>query len=121
MVKDLLCILGIPIKYLGHRYLDYAVELAMADESILSAATIRLYPAIAQQFGTTAAAVNRNMRTAIDHCWERGNRALLDQIAGYPLRYRPSVSEFLSLLVAYLRRGGEVQDPLHGGSAPVDA
>lgn len=109
MVKDLLCVLGIPIKYLGHRYLDYAVELAMDDESVLSAVTTQLYPAIASHFGTTAAAVNRNMRTAIDHCWERGNRALLDQIAGYPLRYRPSVSEFLSLLVAYLRRDRNAQ------------
>lgn len=105
MIKDLLCVLGIPMKYMGHSYLDYAVELALSDDSMLSAVTTKLYPSIAEHFDVTPASVNRNMRTAIDHCWERGNRTLLDEIAGYPLRYRPSVSEFISLLVAHIRRG----------------
>lgn len=43
-----------------------------------------------------------DIRTMVNVCWE-GNKKLLDEIAGYPLEYKPTNSEFIDMLAYYLR------------------
>ncbi len=56
-------------------------------------------PAVAIELDT----VERNIRTIILRAW-RVNRKGLQELAGYPLEGPPPVSDFLQILVSYLRR-----------------
>ena len=42
------------------------------------------------------------IRDRINVCWE-GNKSFLDEIAGYPLEYKPTNSQFIDMLAYYLR------------------
>ena len=103
MVRHLLTSLGIPATYLGQRYLIYALHLCLENEDYFSSITKQLYPDVAQHFRVSPASVERDIRTAIRRCWNRGNRSLLSQLAGYPLTQCPSPGYFLSLLAAHLQ------------------
>ena len=46
--------------------------------------------------------VEHDIRTLINVCWE-GNKSFLDEIAGYPLEYKPTNSQFIDMLAYYLR------------------
>ena len=96
--------LGIGQQYRGYQVMVKAVLLAMEDPDRLLRITKTIYPMVAQEIGTSHFCVERNMRTAINHCWLYGNRTFLQKIAGYPLTERPSNGEFLDLLVAHLSR-----------------
>ena len=103
--QALLSRLGIARTYLGERYMITAVEMVLEDEECLLYVTKQLYPKIAKQHQTTAACVEKNLRTAIKICWEHGNRRLLNEMAGYVLPKKPKTSEFIDLLASYIRRG----------------
>lgn len=95
--------LGINATYLGYRYLIEGVRLAMEQEDILLSVCSKLYPTIASQFNSTPDNVERNLRTVISLCWERGNRSFLQDIFPYPLTAKPSVSEMIDVLSGYCR------------------
>lgn len=103
MMKNLLYRLGIPATYLGHRYVLSGVSLALVNEDVLSTITTILYPTIAAQFCVTPVSVDRALRTAITECWERGNRPLLDEVAGRKLRDKPTAGDFIAILTEYAR------------------
>ena len=42
------------------------------------------------------------MRTTVDAFWARGNREMLNELAGFELRVRPSVGEVINYIVGYL-------------------
>ena len=95
--------LGINATYLGYRYLIAAVYLVSENEDILLSVCNRLYPSVAEQFKTTSDNVERNLRTVINICWERGDRKFLKSIFPYPLLSRPSASELIDVLVGYCK------------------
>ncbi len=99
--------LGIHISCRGYRYIHYGLTLVQADVTLLYSVTGLLYPAIAARYGVSPASVEYAMRYCLDRCWQSGNRAFLDEIAGYPLQYRPYTKDFLAMLVEYLRRIGQ--------------
>lgn len=101
-IEQLIRSLGIGATYRGYHYLVYGVSLCMEDEDYLLSVSKLLYPQIAQAYGTTGSSVERDIRTVIRICWERGNRALLQQIAMYPLHARPTAGEFFDILSNYL-------------------
>lgn len=103
-IKELLQDLGIPRTYLGFKHLSYSVLVAMENEDRLLSVTKSLYPVVAAKFQTNATCVERNLRTVIKVCWERGNRPLLNEIAGYEILQKPSTGEFISMLAVYLER-----------------
>lgn len=103
-IQHLIHSLGINTTYHGYRYLCYAVELAVEDEDYLLCISKWLYPAIAAKYETTINSVERNIRTVITICWERGNRKLLNKISAYPLSSKPSTGEFIDILVTYLKQ-----------------
>ena len=61
-----------------------------------------IYPYLARKYRSTPTNIEHDIRTMVNVCWE-GNKKLLDEIAGYPLEYKPTNSEFIDMLAYYLR------------------
>ena len=95
--------LGIGGNYQGYRYLTHALMLCLEDEDYLLGVSKLLYPEIARIYQTTASSVERNLRTVITVCWERGNRELLQSMSMYPLLGKPTTGEFLDIITGYLK------------------
>jgi len=103
-IEYLIRSLGIGATYRGYRYLSYGIQLCLEDEDYLLSVSKLLYPQIAKRYYTTSYSVERNIRTVIEVCWDRGNKQLLQKIALRPLYARPSSGEFFDILTAYLRQ-----------------
>ena len=55
----------------GFYQLAYALHLIQTNHEYLTAVTKRLYPDVARQFDTTAAAVERNLRRMVAGIWSK--------------------------------------------------
>lgn len=104
IVERILRSLHITGKLDGLRYLVYAISATVHDPESTRFITKELYPEIGKHFGVTAAAAERAMRTAIQTSWDRGGRETLDKMAGFHLTERPTNSEFLDIVAAYIVR-----------------
>jgi len=91
-------LLGITMRYKGYSQTICAVEIAVADPESLTLVSKRLYPGVGKCFGVSWRVAERNIRTVIDNIWEF-NRDGLSHIAGYELRRKPTVSDFISIIV----------------------
>lgn len=58
---------------------------------------------IAARYGTTYSCIERNIRTAINACWNSPNREKLLAMSPYPLVKAPSVTAFIDILYWYLK------------------
>ena len=105
-IQRLVRTLGIGATYRGYRYLNYGIQLCMQDENYLLSVSKLLYPQIAKEYQATSSSVERDIRTVINVCWEKGNRQLLEEISLRPLSARPTSSVFLDILVDHLRQNG---------------
>ena len=94
--------LGIGATYRGYRYLLLALTLCIEDEDYLLGISKLLYPYIARTYQTSVSSVERDLRTVITVCWERGNKKLLQEISPYPLLNKPTTGEFLDILMNHL-------------------
>ncbi len=103
-IERLLRSLGIGATYRGYRYLNYGIRLCLIDEDYLLSVSKLLYPQIAKYFHTSSSSVERDIRTVVKVCWERGNITLLQEIALRPIHTRPTSGEFLDILTAYLKK-----------------
>lgn len=97
-ITHLLLSLGIHSTYNGFHYLCYALELCAENEDYLLTVYKNLYADVAARFHTNRNNIERCLRTVITSCWERGNRQLLIELAGYPLTAKPTNSEFIDIL-----------------------
>ena len=102
--REALTYLRIPRSLSGFRYLAMAIALAAQVPERLERITKEIYPEIARRCGTKVVRAERCMRTAVDRCWEQGNREALDQMAGYHLVKRPTNSEFIDLVSMYISK-----------------
>ena len=102
--QELLRKLGIWPNLSGYQYLMKGFEMIRMDPDYLQDVTKRLYPDIADVYQMSWPSVERAIRTSLITCWDRGNRDFLDQMVGYHLRDRPTVSEFFALSWLYLCR-----------------
>ena len=107
-VQDILRSLGITRCYKGFKHTEYAVLLAIQNESHLEAVTKEIYMETAAHFECHWTAVERNIRTAVARAW-RTNRPLLCEMAGYPLSKEPTVSEFIEIIASYIIRSNQSQ------------
>ena len=82
-VQDILRSFGITRCYKGFKHTEYAICLAIQDESRLEAITKEIYMETAAHFECNWTAVERNIRTAVSRAWSV-NPDLLCQMAGYP-------------------------------------
>lgn len=102
-VEYLIRSLGINGTYRGYRYLNYGIQLCLEDENYLLSVSKMLYPKIAKHYFTTCSSVERDIRTVIKACWDRGNKGLLEEIALRPLPSKPPSGEFFDILTAHLK------------------
>ena len=68
-VQDILRSLGITRCYKGFKHTEYAICLAIQDESRLEAITKEIYMETAAHFECNWTAVERNIRTAVSRAW----------------------------------------------------
>ena len=105
-VTNLLTWLCFTPNYSGYNYVREAVKLAVAQEDKMPGISKGIYPVIAKQSGTTVAAVESGMRTAIRRAWHRSDPGSKLEIFGtYALneRWVPTNSEFVFVLADKLR------------------
>lgn len=101
-IQNLLLRLGINSTYLGHKYLAYALSLCIQNEDYLTSVYKVLCMEVATHYATTCFNVEHCLRTAIKHCWEQGNSALLKEVAMYPLTDKPTNGQFIDILYHHL-------------------
>ncbi len=95
--KELLY-LGVTMRYKGYGQTICAVEIAIEDPECLTLVSKRLYPKVGKNFGVSWRVAERNIRTVVDVIWEL-NPEGLSHIAGCELRRKPTVSDFISIIV----------------------
>lgn len=81
-VKDALLEMHITPNLHGYQYLQSAVKLAQADQTILYRVTKDLYPAVAAQHNTKAARVERCLRSAIERAYDLTDTGTMLSILG---------------------------------------
>ncbi len=96
--------LGVAGNLKGFRYAAYMIGLAEKDPDAVTRLSKYLYPDAAKHFHVSTASVERNLRTLIQNCWTRGNRAFLDEVAGTHLTIQPTNGMFLDMAAGFLRR-----------------
>lgn len=80
----------------------FRLKISMGDQYKPLRITKDIYPYLARKYRSTPTNIEHDIRTMVNVCWE-GNKKLLDEIAGYPLEYKPTNSEFIDMLAYYLR------------------
>lgn len=101
LVRRLLLELGAPDHLLGHAYTVLAVRLVVQDEMYIHSITFGLYPQVAAAYHTTAARVERGIRSLVEVTWERGSLDAQERYFGSMVsseRGKPSNAEFIARL-----------------------
>ena len=101
IIADLPIELGIKRTYKGYFFLIAALELAITDQKNLLYMSKSIFPVIAARYGTTYSCIERNIRTAINACWNSPNREKLLTMSPYPLQKAPSVTAFIDFLYCF--------------------
>lgn len=103
--KEILNNLGIRCNLLGYNYILDALKMVQEDPDSLKNITKELYPELAKLHKTQPCNIERAIRHAIEHAWNRGNIDYKNEIFGYtvhPEKGRPSNGEFLAAIAHYL-------------------
>ena len=82
--------LGITPNYKGYHQMLTALEIVEANPEALTMVTKWLYPAVAKRHQT-------NLRIAVRTAWGT-NRDFLQKLSPLPVKKRPTVSQFISIL-----------------------
>ena len=88
--------LGATSKYKGYYYVVDAVEMAQKICERPVKVTKDIYPVIARKY------VEHNIRTLVNLCW-MNHKDTLEEMAGCTMADKPTNSEFIDILVYYLR------------------
>ena len=98
-IYDQLCHLGVTANYTGFFHAAYAIYLVVDNPRRLLRVTKNLYPEVAKHYYTSAACVERNIRTIVELAW-KNNRQLLKQMAMYNVSSKPTPSQFIAILAS---------------------
>ena len=90
--------LGATSKYKGYYYVVDAVEMAQKIYERPVKVTKDIYPVIARKYKSTPSNVEHNIRTLVNLC-----KDTLEEMAGCTMADKPTNSEFIDILVYYLR------------------
>ena len=93
--------LGVTSHYKGYFFVADAIRLAMDSQDKPLRITKDIYPYLARKYKTTTLNVEHNIRTVINVCWKTNRKGMIE-IAGYPLIYKPTNSEFVDMIAYYL-------------------
>ena len=98
--------LQMPVSLAGRGYLLRAADMLAVSPFLRGKLTTDVYPAVAREAGVSPAAVERAMRTAVEHVFLRGSMekiALLFGMTIDPERGKPTNGEFLSMLAEHAK------------------
>lgn len=98
--------LGIFGNLKGYFYFVTAIGLVNGAPNRKLLVTKEIYPVIAQQYDTTAASVERAMRTILNRVWEQSPEKI-EHIAGCKLEAKPKLSAFIDILASFCRERSE--------------
>lgn len=98
--------LGATSKYKGYYFVAEAIQMTMEFQERPMKITKDIYPWLAKKFKSKPSNIEHDIRTIVSVCWEN-HRDRLEMIAGYPLEYRPTNSEFVDMLAFYLKNETE--------------
>ena len=102
--------LGATSKYKGYYFVAEAIRMTMEFQERPMKITKDIYPRLAKKFKSKPSNIEHDIRTIVNVCWEN-HRERLEQIAGYPLEYRPTNSEFIDMIAFYLGSEKERNTP----------
>ncbi len=100
-------LMGVPPAMKGYWYIQDGIALATEHPTYLQNLTTALYPAIGIPYRASGTAVERGIRAAIDHTFEHGDLALLEQYFGAYIRSssgKTSAGDFLFVLTRMVCR-----------------
>ncbi len=100
-ITNIFIAVGIPAHIKGYQFLREAIKMAVANPEIINSITKRLYPEVAERFGTSASKVERAIRHAIEVAWNKGKIENINQIFGvkvYSGNEKPTNGEFIALV-----------------------
>lgn len=96
--------LGVTSNYKGYFFVADAIQLAMQNPDQPLQITKDIYPVLAKKHNTNSLSIEHNIRTVVNVCWETNRKGLVE-IAGFPLTYKPTNSEFIDMIAFYLLYG----------------
>ena len=105
--EDALKTLGVPERLKGYRYILHGVAACASAPSLLACLRDRLYPMLGADFTASPAAVERDIRTAIEATWLRGDLEGIQRCFGATVdaeRGKPTNAEFVSTLAQQVRQ-----------------
>ena len=102
-VGDILLTVGIFPHLDGYKYIVKGVADCVENPTLIRKMKAFLYPSIAQEFGRTTTQVERSIRHAIEHGWNKGRFMKLNDIfrvnvIDHKENFKPQNSEFIALL-----------------------
>lgn len=107
LAEQMLREMGLRRELRAAAFLPEAAALCAACPPFLTALTGALYPRLGAQHGLRPAAVERNIRSALESLWSSGHLSALEKWFGHtvdPEKGRPTNREFLAMTAEHLRR-----------------
>ena len=97
--------IGASGRLVGFHYTVYIVYTILQKPDEYFWITKCTYPETARYFKVSPSSVEHAIRTLIASVWNRRDHSDLNRVAGIELEKTPTNSEFVDMLVAYLRYG----------------
>ena len=94
----------------GYTYTIRAIEKCLDDRDALRCVMKEIYAKIAEENGTTASKVERNIRNLIEVTWINGNVNAINEIFGYTVstkKGKPTNSEFIAVIPDFVSLSGD--------------
>lgn len=104
-IARLLRSIGASGRLVGFHYTVYIVYHILQKPDEYFWITKCAYPETARYFKVSTSSVEHAIRTLIASVWNRRNHSDLNRVAGIELEKPPTNSEFIDILVAFLRYG----------------
>lgn len=102
--------IGVPAHIKGYQYSREAVSLLCGDITMIGAITKRLYPTIAEKFGTTPARVERAIRHSVELSFSKMN-SRLNTLFPNIVKDKPTNSEFIATIADIILTGESIKYP----------
>lgn len=103
--RQLLIELGMQPHLVGFIYTARAIDKVCNEPLLLRKVTSQLYPAIAQEYQTTATRVERAIRHAIERTFDLITTETVEKVFGNTIEFRrgkPTNAQFIATLVEYI-------------------